>query len=156
MNTFQVRTEATAFPFGEELEMIRAQLRRFIETEVIPAADAWEEQGLVPREVLRRMGGLGVLGMRYNPEYGGAGLDTMASVMLAEELGRSTFGGFSATVLVHTDMASPHLENAGTPEQKARWMPAITSGEKITAVADDVPIERASFSAWPGCGMPRQ
>jgi acyl-CoA dehydrogenase len=80
----------------------------------------------------------------------------MASVMLAEELGRSTFGGFSATVLVHTDMASPHLENAGTPEQKARWMPAITSGEKITAVADDVPIERASFSAWPGCGMPRQ
>ena len=135
MNTFQVRTEATAFPFGEELEMIRPQLRRFIETEVIPAADAWEEQGLVPREVLRRMGGLGVVGMRYNPEYGGAGLDTMASVMLAEELGRSTFGGFSATVLVHTDMASPHLENAGTPEQKARWMPAITSGEKITAVA---------------------
>ncbi|MCB1125901.1 MAG: acyl-CoA dehydrogenase family protein, partial [Verrucomicrobiae bacterium] len=81
------------------------------------------------------MGDLGVLGMRYDERYGGAGLDVMASVMLAEEVGRSTFGGFSATVLVHTDMASPHLENAGTPEQKARWMPSITSGEKITAVA---------------------
>ncbi|MEZ5901586.1 MAG: acyl-CoA dehydrogenase family protein [Hyphomicrobiaceae bacterium] len=135
MNTGHEQTKSTAFPFDEDIEMIRVQLRRFIETEVIPAADAWEEKGVVPREVLRDMGKLGVLGMRYDLEYGGAELDTMASVMLAEELGRSTFGGFSATVLVHTDMASPHLENAGTPEQKARWMPAITSGEKVAAVA---------------------
>ena len=114
-------------PFSDDLEMIRGQLRRFIETEVTAKADAWERDGMVPRDVLRRMGDLGVLGMRYDERYGGAGLDVMASVMLAEEVGRSTFGGFSATVLVHTDMASPHLENAGTPEQKARWMPSITS-----------------------------
>ena len=107
-------------PFNEDLEMIRNQLRRFIEAEVTAKAEPWEEQGKVPRDVLRRMGDLGVLGMRYDEQYGGAGLDVMSSVVLAEEVGRSTFGGFSATVLVHTDMASPHLENAGTPEQKAR------------------------------------
>ena len=133
--TRQDTIAAATGPFSEEIEMIRAQLRRFIETEVTARADAWEKDGMVPRDVLRQMGDLGVLGMRYAEEHGGAGLDVMASVMLAEEVGRSTFGGFSATVLVHTDMASPHLENAGTPEQKARWMPAITSGEKITAVA---------------------
>ncbi|WP_420404180.1 acyl-CoA dehydrogenase family protein [Nisaea sp.] len=126
---------AASDPFGEDIQMIRAQLRRFIETEVKPKGESWEEKGMVPREVLRQMGALGVLGMRYDEQYGGAGLDVMSSVMLAEEVGRSTFGGFSATVLVHTDMASPHLENAGTPEQKARWMPGITAGETITAVA---------------------
>jgi acyl-CoA dehydrogenase len=121
--------------FTEELEMIRDQIRRFIETEIVPNGEAWEEAGKVPREVFTRMGELGFLGMRYAPEYGGAGLDTMASVVLAEECGRSTFGGFSADLLVHTDMASPHLANVGTPEQLARWMPDITSGKRICAVA---------------------
>lgn len=126
----------TATPwFNEELEMLRTQIRRFIETEVVPEAEAWEEAGMVPREVFRRMGELGFLGMRYAEEYGGAGLDTMASVVLAEECGRSTFGGFSADVLVHTDMASPHLANTGSPEQLARWMPGICAGTTVTAVA---------------------
>jgi len=121
--------------FTDEMEMIRDQVRRFIETEIMPHGEAWEEAGKVPREVFRKMGGLGMLGMRYPEEYGGAGLDTLASVVLAEECGRSTFGGFSADLLVHTDMASPHLANVGTPEQMARWMPSITSGKKICAVA---------------------
>ena len=121
--------------FSEELNMLRDQIRRFIETEIVPNGDAWEEVGKVPREVFAKMGTLGILGMRYPEKYGGADLDMMASVVLAEELGRCTFGGFSADVLVHTDMASPHLANVGTSEQLERWMPAITSGEKICAVA---------------------
>ena len=133
--TRQDNITAASGPFNEDLNLIRDQLRRFIETEVTAKAEPWEEEGMVPRDVLRRMGDLGAMGMRYDEQYGGAGLDVMSSVVLAEEVGRSTFGGFSATVLVHTDMASPHLENAGTPEQKARWMPSITSGEMITAVA---------------------
>lgn len=135
MTRHETLSAAAISPFKEELEMIREQLRRFIDAEVVPAGEVWEEAGMVPREILRKMGDLCVLGMRYDPQYGGAGLNTMSSVMLAEELGRSTFGGFSATVLVHTDMASPHLENAGSSEQKARWMPGITSGRTITAVA---------------------
>lgn len=121
--------------FSDELTMLRDQIRRFVEAEIVPHGDAWEEAGKVPREVFAKMGELGFLGMRYPEQYGGADLDTMASVVLAEELGRCTFGGFSADLLVHTDMASPHLANVGTPEQMARWMPGITSGKSICAVA---------------------
>jgi acyl-CoA dehydrogenase len=125
-----------SFPyFGEEHTMLRTTIRRFIADRVLPFADAWEELGYVPRETLREMGALGMLGMRYAPELGGSGLDTLANAVLAEELGRSTYGGFAVTVLVHTDMASPHLNNAGTREQLQRWMPDITAGRKIAAVA---------------------
>src|SRR4051812_48346468 len=121
--------------FREEHELLRAQVRRFVETEVKPQAHAWEEQGFVPREVLRRMGELGFLGIRYPSDYGGTEMDTFGSVVLAEELGRSTFGGFAITVLVHTDMASVHIANAGSPAQRARYMPDIVAGKKIVAVA---------------------
>src|SRR5258708_38555438 len=116
--------------FREEHEALRTQVRRFVETEIKPHALAWEEQGYVPREVLRRMGELGFLGIRYPAEYGGSEMDTLGSVVLAEELGRSTFGGFAITVLVHTDMASVHIANAGSPEQRARLMPDIVAGNK--------------------------
>jgi acyl-CoA dehydrogenase len=121
--------------FGEEHEMLRRQVRRFVDEEVKPKALAWEEQGFVPREVLRRMGELGFLGIRYPEEYGGSEMDTLATVVLAEELGASTFSGFAITVLVHTDMASVHVFNAGSAAQKARWMPEIVAGRAITAVA---------------------
>jgi acyl-CoA dehydrogenase len=125
-----------SFPYlGEEHAMLRHTVRRFIAQRVLPFADAWEEQGYVPREILLEMGALGLLGMRYAPQFGGQGLDTLANAVLAEELGRSTYGGFAITVLVHTDMASPHLHHAGTLAQLARWMPDITAGRKITAVA---------------------
>jgi acyl-CoA dehydrogenase len=132
-------TQATLSPqspyFTEEHEMLRATLRRFIAERVHPIADAWEEAGFVPREVLREMGSLGLLGMRYAVRWGGSELDTLATVVLAEELGRSGYGGFAVTVLVHTDMASPHLHHAGTPEQLERWMPDIVAGRRIAAVA---------------------
>jgi acyl-CoA dehydrogenase len=121
--------------FREEHEMLRAQVRRFVETEVKPHATAWEAQGLVPRALLARMGELGFLGIRYPEEFGGSAMDALGSVVLAEELGRSTFGGFAITVLVHTDMASVHIANAGSAAQKARHMPDIVAGKKITAVA---------------------
>lgn len=121
--------------FSEEHELLRAQLRRFIEREIKPAALPWEQQGYVPREVLRRMGELGFLGIRYPAPYGGSEMDVLGSVVLAEELGRSTFGGFAITVLVHTDMASVHIANAGSPAQRDRFMPDIVAGRAITAVA---------------------
>jgi acyl-CoA dehydrogenase len=121
--------------FTPEHDMLRDALRRFIAGRVLPHADAWEEAGFVPREVLREMGAQGFLGMRYAEEYGGSDLDTLSTAILAEELGRSTYGGFAVTVLVHTDMASPHIHHAGTPAQKATYLPPIIKGEKIAAVA---------------------
>jgi acyl-CoA dehydrogenase len=114
---------------------LRAQVRRFVETEVKPVAEAWERAGMVPRDVLARMGALGFFGIRYPEDYGGSAMDTRATVVLAEELGRSTFAGFAVTVLVHTDMASVHVFNAGSAAQRAAHMPGIIAGEAIVAVA---------------------
>jgi acyl-CoA dehydrogenase len=119
----------------DTLRLLRDSIRRYVEKEIVPRAAAWEEQGFVPREVLREMGKLGFLGLRHPEEYGGAGLDARATALLAEELGRSGFGGFAITVLVHTDMASPHLVHAGSAEQKKRYLPRIIAGEAITAIA---------------------
>jgi acyl-CoA dehydrogenase len=121
--------------FNHDHELLRDTIRRFVAERVLPYVDGWEETGFVPREVLREMGDLGLLGMRFDPRHGGSGLDTMASVVLAEELARSTYGGFAITVLVHTDMAAPHLWHAGTPEQQDRWMPDLVAGRRIAAVA---------------------
>jgi acyl-CoA dehydrogenase len=114
---------------------LREQVARFLAREVEPVAHAWEEQGFVPREVLRKLGELGLLGITYPQQYGGAGADALTSLVFAEALSRSTFGGFVVTVLVHTDMASPHLVHAGTSEQLARYLPKIISGETVCALA---------------------
>ena len=118
-----------------EHALLRDQVARFVADEVEPHGALWEEQGCVPREVLRRMGGLGFFGLMYAPEHGGAGADPVTNLVFAEALSQSTFGGFIVTVLVHTDMASPHLHYAGNATQLARYMPSIVSGETITAVA---------------------
>ncbi len=117
-----------------EHEQLREQIARFIAREVEPHALAWEEQGCTPREVLRKMGDAGLFGLMYSGEYGGAEADALTNLVFAEALSQSTFGGFIITVLVHTDMASPHLHHAGTAEQKSKYLPEVIAGRKITAV----------------------
>jgi acyl-CoA dehydrogenase len=118
-----------------EHELLRDQIARFIAREVEPHGEQWERDGCVPREVLRKMGDVGLLGLMYDSEYGGGEADALTNLVFAEALSQSTFGGFIITVLVHTDMASPHLHHAGTREQKLQHMPGITAGRTITAVA---------------------
>ncbi len=115
-------------------ELLQQQVARFLAREVEPHAAQWEADGCVPREVLRKMGQAGLLGLVYAPELGGGGADALTNLVFAEALSQSTYGGFIITVLVHTDMASPHLHHAGNAEQQARWMPGICSGQTITAV----------------------
>jgi len=117
-----------------EHELLRDQIARFVAREVEPHALAWEEAGFTPREVLRKMGDAGLLGLMYSSDHGGAEADALTNLVFAEALSQSTFGGFIITVLVHTDMASPHLHHAGTPEQREKYMPGVTSGRTITAV----------------------
>lgn len=119
----------------EELQAIYEQTVEFVTNEVRAKAEPWEEDGKVPRDVLRRMGDLGMLGLRVPEELGGLGLGPLASATFSEALGASTYAGFDATVLVHTDMAGPHLVNSGTPEQHERWMPGVLSGEIILSIA---------------------
>jgi acyl-CoA dehydrogenase len=115
-------------------ELLSEQIARFIAREVEPHALAWEDSGFTPREVLRKMGDAGLFGLMYSSQYGGAEADALTNLVFAEALSQSTFGGFIITVLVHTDMASPHLHHAGTPAQLAKYMPGVVSGRTITAV----------------------
>jgi acyl-CoA dehydrogenase len=117
-----------------EHELLRDQVARFLAKEVEPQGEKWEEQGFVPREVLRRMGAAGMLGLVFEPEYGGGGADALTNLVFAEALSQSTFGGFIITVLVHTDMAGPHLHHAGNAVQKDKYLRQVTAGEMITAV----------------------
>jgi acyl-CoA dehydrogenase len=116
-------------------ELLREQVAKFIAREVEPHADAWEEQGFVPRYVLRRMGEAGLFGLMYESAYGGAEADALTNLVFAEALSQSTYGGFIITVLVHTDMASPHLHHAGSAAQKEKYLPRVIGGELVTAVA---------------------
>jgi acyl-CoA dehydrogenase len=118
-----------------EHEALREQVARFVAREVEPHGAAWEEQGFVPREVLRRMGAAGFFGLMYESAHGGAEADALTNLVFAEALSQSTFGGFVITVLVHTDMASPHLHHAGNAAQKDRYLRRVVRGELITAVA---------------------
>ena len=119
----------------DELEAVYETTIAFVEKEVAPAADEWELLGRVPREVLRQMGALGMFGLRVPERLGGNGLGPIASVVFAEALGSSSYGGFDVTVLVHTDMAGPHLVNSGSAAQHERWLPGVLSGETILSIA---------------------
>jgi len=130
-----------------EHEALREQVARFIAKEVEPFGEAWEEQGHVPREVLRKMGSLGFLGITAPAAYGGAGADPLTNVVFAEALSQSTFGGFIVTVLVHTDMAGPHLVHAGSKAQLDRYLAKVVAGELITAIAVTEPDAGSDVAA---------
>ena len=120
--------------FTDDHELLRRTIRAFVEKEVAPHVDAWEEAGRIPRELWRRLGELGLLGLEFSPEYGGAGGDFLSSVVLGEEMARCRSGGVAFSVLVHTDMSSPWLTRYGTPAQKGAYLPGIIRGETVCAL----------------------
>jgi acyl-CoA dehydrogenase len=119
----------------EELRQFRSQVKRFVREEIVPHADTWEDSGKVPRELFRKAGALGLFGLRYPTEYGGSDLNALYTVVMAEELGKCTYGGVCIGMLVHSEMASPHLSKFGTGEQLDRYMRKIVAGEIVTGVA---------------------
>jgi acyl-CoA dehydrogenase/citronellyl-CoA dehydrogenase len=120
--------------FTEEHDELRRTVRRFVQKEVTPYVDEWEEKGEYPRELLKRMGDLGFLGLRYPVEVGGQGGDYFSSIILFEELARCGAGGFPLSIAVQTDMATPPILEFGTREQiKQFFIPAIR-GEKLACL----------------------
>jgi len=118
----------------DEHELLRRTIRAFVEKEVVPHVDAWEEAGRIPRTFWRRLGELGLLGLEFPPEYGGGGGDFLSSVVLGEEMARCRSGGVAFSVLVHTDMSSPWLTRYGTEAQKRAYLPGIVRGETVCAL----------------------
>lgn len=131
----------------EDLAAIRDQVREYVENEVVPNVETWEAEGAIPRSRLDEMGRLGFFGLRIPESHGGIGLGHVASVVFAEELGRSTSGGFAITILVHTDLASPYVINFGTEEQKERWLPRFAAGELISAIGVTEPDAGSDVAA---------
>jgi acyl-CoA dehydrogenase len=131
----------------DELSAIYEQTVDFVANEVRPHGEAWEQAGQVPRDVLRKMGALGMFGLRVPEAHGGIGLGMLASAVFAEALGTSTFGGFDATVLVHTDMSGPHLVNSGTAAQLDRWLPGVLSGDTILSIGVTEPDAGSDVAA---------
>jgi acyl-CoA dehydrogenase len=121
--------------FRAEHHELRRQVRRFVEEEIKPNGDLWEREGNVPRQFLKKMGDLGFLGIGFPEDYGGSGMDIFGWIVLAEELGRSTYAGVVGVATVHALMAAPHLLHAGTPAQLQRYLPRIISGDILTAIA---------------------
>ena len=117
-----------------EHESFRATARSFIEKEVTPYHEQWEEAGQVSREVWTRAGEQGLLCFDVDEAYGGPGVrDFRYNMVLAEELTRA--GASGPGFPVHTDIIVPYLSSLGTDEQKQRWLPRGVSGETITAIA---------------------
>jgi acyl-CoA dehydrogenase len=117
-----------------ENRQLRNQLRRFIETEVRPNADAWETAG-IPKSVFERMGDIGFLGVTLPEAYGGAGFDAFGTLVFGEELARSGSGGFAAAVSAHADIMAPVIARTGSEAQCARWLPDLISGRRIGGLA---------------------
>jgi acyl-CoA dehydrogenase len=121
--------------FTAEHRAFRQTVRTFVEKEIVPRVDEWEAAGGVPRELWRRLGELGLLGIELPELYGGGGADFLHTLVLCEELARCRAAGVAMGVLASTDMATPHIVNLGTEAQKARWLPPICRGDAVCAIA---------------------
>jgi citronellyl-CoA dehydrogenase len=120
--------------FADAHQELRLHIRKFLDKEVKPHLEEWEETTF-PDSIFRRFGELGFLGLRYPPEYGGQGGDYFSAVVLSEEMARAGCGGLGMAVSVQTEMATPPVFKFGTEEQKRRWLVPAIRGEHIAAIA---------------------
>jgi acyl-CoA dehydrogenase len=127
-------TAAMNWELDREHEEFRASVRAFVDRHVRPVVAESEEAGRPPAALLKEMGGAGLLGLSIAEEYGGGGGDSLAIVVLAEELARAS-GGIAVTALVTGYMSTPHIAHFGTEQQRARYLPGLVSGEKIASIA---------------------
>jgi alkylation response protein AidB-like acyl-CoA dehydrogenase len=133
--------------FTEEHEELRREIRRFVESELTPHAADWEREEEFPSWVFKRIGDLGLLGLRKPQEYGGQGGDWGHAIVLAEEMARCGSAGVGMAVSVQTEMATPPIERFGTPEQKERYLAPAIRGEKIVCLGISEPNAGSDVAA---------
>ncbi len=135
-------------PFTLEHHEFRRLVRSFVEEQINPRVETWEEDRMMPlHEVFKEMAALGFLGLEYDPEYGGQGADHLFTVVLAEEFGRASHGSIGMALGVQVDMATPSLYQFGTPELKERYLAPALRGEAVAAIAVTEPDAGSDVSA---------
>ncbi|MEM7331782.1 MAG: acyl-CoA dehydrogenase family protein [Chloroflexota bacterium] len=126
--------------FDKEHNDLRMMIRRFVEQEVNPHVDEWEEARIFPaHDLFGKMGELGLLGLMYEEAYGGGGMDYWYEAVLLEEIGRIKCGGVPMAIAVQNDMATPALAEHGTLEQKEKFLKPAISGEAVFSIAVSEP-----------------
>lgn len=120
------------FKYTEEQEMTRNMVREFAENEIAPHVSEWDKKHEFPYDIVKKLGELGLLGVIFPPEYGGAGLIYIDYVIVLEELSRID-PSIALTVAAHISLCSNHIYLAGTEEQKKKYLTPLASGEKIGA-----------------------
>jgi len=130
-----------------EHALFRDTVRKFTEEELRPRAREFDRANRIDKALFRKMGDLGMLGLRYDPAYGGAGLDWSFSCVLFEELGRADNAGVTMGISVHTDMATPSLAEFGSEELKRQYLAPAIAGETVSAIAVTEPDAGSDVSA---------
>jgi len=126
--------------FTPEHEELKRTIERFVEQELNPHVDEWEEAGIFPaHEVFRKLGELGLLGLTKPEAYGGAGLDYSYSVLMAETLGNIRCGGVPMAIGVQTDMATPALARFGSDELRAEFLAPAIAGQAVACIGVSEP-----------------
>lgn len=131
--------------YTDEHRIFRQTLRKYLEKEVTPHAEEWEEACIVPRAAWKKMGEQGFLCTSVPEEYGGAGCDFLYSVIVTEELARTNFSGLAAPL--HSDIIVPYISSFGSEEQKKKYLPGCVSGDIITAIAMTEPNTGSDLAA---------
>ena len=121
-------------PFAEEHEELRASVRGFLERELTPHVERWEDERWFPDEVFGKLAGQGLLGLKYPAEYGGQGGDYLHEAVLIEELARIGSAGTAAGIGAHVNIATPPIWKFGSEDQKRRYLAPAIRGEKIGAL----------------------
>lgn len=133
--------------YGEDHELFRQSFREFVELEILPHYEKWESDGVVDRSLLLAAGRQGFLGMSIPEEHGGAGVaDFRFNAVMAEEYARAGVGPAGAAIGLQTDIVIPYFLTAD-PDQKARWLPGIATGELVTAIAMTEPGTGSDLAA---------
>ena len=131
--------------YSEEHRIFRDAVRKFFEKEVSPFVEEWEEAGIVPKSVWKKMGEQGFLCTDVPEEYGGVGADFLYSVILTEELGKTGCTGIAAPL--HSDVVVPYITAYASEELKRKYLPGCVSGDIITAVAMTEPNAGSDLAA---------
>ncbi len=132
----------------EEHEEFRRSVRGVLSREIEPFVDEWEEAGAFPgHQVWKALGASGLLGLEYDPAYGGQGAEHSYTVIFGEELGRIGCGGVPMAITAHTDMATPSLHRFGTHELKERYLAPALAGEMMAAIGVTEPDAGSDMAA---------